>query len=152
MRSVEEIRKDYEMVINNAEEGMHPNTLEAIRKSSWVYEEELRAALTASIPLDRLEAICTAEREGRCVVLPCKVGDTVYVQDQTHPVAQIEEIRLSRRAIEYQWASYDVGPETCECWDDGYFTESDIGKTVFLTRDEAETALAAKEASGDAER
>jgi len=27
---------------------------------------------------DRLEEICNAERDGRCVVLPCKVGDTVY--------------------------------------------------------------------------
>lgn len=31
-----------------------------------------RLALTASIPLDRLETICAAEKDGRCVVLPCK--------------------------------------------------------------------------------
>jgi hypothetical protein len=29
--------------------------------------------ITDSIPIDRLEEICQAEREGRCVVLPCKV-------------------------------------------------------------------------------
>lgn len=40
------------------------------------FEEELAKIITAvgNIPLDRLEVICTAERDGRCVVLPCKVG------------------------------------------------------------------------------
>ena len=37
-----------------------------------------RYEITKHIPLDRLEEICQAEREGRCVVLPCKVGDTVW--------------------------------------------------------------------------
>jgi hypothetical protein len=32
-------------------------------------QAEMFRALTASIPLDRLSAICQAEREGRCVVL-----------------------------------------------------------------------------------
>ncbi len=27
---------------------------------------------TRDIPIDRLEEICNAERDGRCVVLPCK--------------------------------------------------------------------------------
>ena len=33
--------------------------------------------ITSGISLDRLREICDAERDGRCVVLPCKVGDTV---------------------------------------------------------------------------
>ena len=28
--------------------------------------------------LDRLRELVQADREGRCVVLPCKVGETVY--------------------------------------------------------------------------
>lgn len=28
--------------------------------------------------LDRLKELAEADKEGRCVVLPCKVGDTVY--------------------------------------------------------------------------
>ncbi|NLH00667.1 MAG: hypothetical protein GX488_01985 [Clostridiales bacterium] len=32
--------------------------------------------ITSGISLDRLREICDAERDGRCVVLPCKVGDT----------------------------------------------------------------------------
>ena len=42
-------------------------------------EAELRRAIIDGIPSDRLEAICDAERDGMCVVLPCKVGDTLYI-------------------------------------------------------------------------
>ena len=38
-----------------------------------------RFSLTAKIPLDRLREIAEAERDGRCVVLPCKVEDDVYI-------------------------------------------------------------------------
>lgn len=41
-------------------------------KKEYIY------AIIRGIPLDRLETVCDAERDGRCVVLPCKVGDTVY--------------------------------------------------------------------------
>ena len=34
-----------------------------------------RAGITDGVHLDRLEEICNAEREGRCVVLPCKVDN-----------------------------------------------------------------------------
>ena len=33
-----------------------------------------------SIPLDRLEAICQAERDGRCVVLPCKAKNNTNAE------------------------------------------------------------------------
>jgi len=42
---------------------------------------ELRAALTADIPLSDLSALCDAWREGRCVVLPCKVGEKLSWKD-----------------------------------------------------------------------
>lgn len=44
-----------------------------------IYDLVERGKLTANIPLDRLTEMCEAERDGRCVVLPCKVGDTVYI-------------------------------------------------------------------------
>lgn len=44
---------------------------------------EFILAVTADLHnnLDRLEEICTAERDGRCVVLPCKVGTRVWFVD-----------------------------------------------------------------------
>ena len=39
---------------------------------------EYLRSVTADIPLDRLEAICDAERDGRCYTPPVKVGDTIW--------------------------------------------------------------------------
>lgn len=35
-----------------------------------MFENELLCALTSDIPLDRLEVICKAEKDGRCVIVP----------------------------------------------------------------------------------
>ena len=67
---------------------------------------------------DRLRELAEADKDGRVVVLPCKVGDTVYIL---------------RRAFD----GADVVGETELWWDD----IPQLGKTVFLTREEAENAL-----------
>lgn len=46
-------------------------------------EAQTRGFSTYGISLGRLEEICNAERDGRLVVLPCKVGDAVYVDTRT---------------------------------------------------------------------
>ncbi len=91
--------------------------------------------------LNRLAQYEDLEEQGLLMILPCKVGDVVYFADVAHPKAVIEEIKLSGRENEYCWVQYETSPETCELWDDGYFTDDEIGKTVFLTRAEAEEAL-----------
>lgn len=67
--------------------------------------------------LEKLTEYETAEEEGRLVVLPCKVGDTVYVLRQS-------------------WNGWNI--------DKKKFTYGMIGKvdkTIFLTCEEAEKAL-----------
>lgn len=68
--------------------------------------------------LDRLRELVMADREGRCVVLPCKIGDFVYLIKR-----KLDGSDCVQKA-EFWWS--DI-PE--------------IGKTVFLTREEAEDAL-----------
>lgn len=68
----------------------------------------------------RLRELAEADRDGRLVVLPCKVGDTVYILHRTFDGA-------------------DVVGETELWWTD----IPQLGKTVFLTREEAEKALEA---------
>ena len=58
-----------------------------------------------------------AEEEGRLVVLPCKVGDTVYVLRQSWNGWNIDKEKFTYRMI------------------------GKLGKTVFLARGEAEKAL-----------
>ena len=91
-------------------------------------------ALLDGIDIGRLEAICDAERDGRLVVLPCKVGTRVWVIGQDcdlcHDMYTEEPCLFGdceyRKVIE----SVFLPGMTDE-----------FGKTVFLTREEAEKAL-----------
>lgn len=81
------------------------------------FEDE---AISKGVTFKRIVALMEADRAGRLVVLPCKVGDTVYILRRTFDGA-------------------DVVGEAELWWDD----IPQLGKTVFLTREEAEKALEA---------
>ena len=102
---------------------------------------ELFSTITSGIPLDRLEAICQAERDGRCVVLPCKVGDMVYVLDTWSNNPYIFKTTAKDIKIDGTLICY----EGVDVWFKKQFL--DFGKTVFLTREEAEAALTAMKES-----
>ena len=74
----------------------------------------------------------------RFVELPCKVGDTVYlilgVQNRILEFT-VQEIRLTSRFLQLVFAE----GSTYSIW--GYRFDLHFGKTVFLTREEAEKAL-----------
>ena len=87
------------------------------------------------LPIDRLRELAEADKDGRLVVLPCKVGDTVY-------------FALLGRIIEKQVFSIVSFSNSTRIYCGGtseYFRPEDIGKTFFLTREEAEKALEAME-------
>ena len=67
MRDIEAIKADIAYCVRNSQ---HDKAVKLF--------DELRAALTDDIPLDRLEAICAAEKDGRLVVLPCKPNDAYW--------------------------------------------------------------------------
>lgn len=95
-----------------------------------------RFSLTAKISLDRLRKIAEAEREGRCLVLPCKLGDTVYFITGTYnslvKPAKVEEIYIGDGSIA-------LGVSTD-------FTTFTLQESEWhLTRAEAEATLKARE-------
>ena len=96
--------------------GMTPEAFQ----SFVVFFQDLIGNQKASEALDRFRQLVKADRAGQLAVLPCKVGDTVYIL---------------RRAFD----GADVVGETKLWWDD----IPQLGKTVFLTREEAEKALEA---------
>lgn len=52
--------------------------LEHVQLAFWLKQlKELQSILGYSYDLDRLKELAEADKEGRCVVLPCKVGDTI---------------------------------------------------------------------------
>lgn len=114
MRSIEEIRKDIDTSTANAKKAINIELQIAWEERARRAEMELRAALSASIPLDRLEAICNAERDGRCVVLP---NDTVPAcKGHPRPLCHYNDTR-SPWCMGLSHGGNDEPIDTCkECW------------------------------------
>lgn len=93
----------------------------------------------------RLRELARADREGRVVVLPCKVGDTLWVIGRDNVPRKME---LEAPDIRTVCTDEDnLCMSTCNRKPDGFCAYrlrndgADIGETVFLTREEAEKAL-----------
>ena len=102
--------------------GLTPEEIEAMQHTLSEYHK-------VADPLLRAQA------DGRLVVLPCKVGDGLWTFC-SHPVEQV-----------YSFTVTDISTlngrtmlNTSRC---GVIDARDVGKTVFLTREEAEKALEA---------
>ncbi|OKZ95065.1 MAG: hypothetical protein BHV90_23965 [Clostridiales bacterium 42_27] len=89
----------------------------------------------------RLRELAEADKDGRLVVLPCKVGDRRYevTGRKTISVYKVRAIRVELFGLFIEWDIVE-----------GFVWQSlsginagEIGKTVFLTREEAEKALEA---------
>ena len=80
--------------------------------------------------LERLRELAQADREGRCVVLPCKVGDTLY--------------RIQRFKRGKNWRKEAEYIRTVELNKNNFWRvvfEGELGETVFLTREAADAVL-----------
>ena len=89
--------------------------------------------------LEELKSYKEAEEQGLLVKLPCKVGDTVYVPTRNF----VSELRITLVSVDtndmtmyFSWLlNIGIYPDP-----DGFFGR-ELGKTVFLTREEAEKKL-----------
>lgn len=125
------IRKDLLAYKNT---GLTPEEVLPKDKADEIALELMRLADLESIcSYTRLRELAEADKDGRLVVLPCKVGNTVY-------------FALLGRIIEKQVFSIVSFSNSTRIYCGGtseYFRPEDIGKTFFLTREEAEKALEA---------
>lgn len=76
MRRIEDIKAGIEFYTYKQNNKVSP--YQDFTRDIKEYENELKLALCKNIPIERFEEMCKAELDGRCVVLPCKEGDTVY--------------------------------------------------------------------------
>lgn len=97
-------------------------------------------------PISRLVELAEADKDGRLVVLPCKVGDTVFARldNKSKYVCECKVKQIVVGNIGFVTFAPIGAPER----------EYDVslrgfGKTVFLTREEAEKALAEMEGKKD---
>ena len=91
---------------------------------------------------ERILELLKADKDGRLVVLPCKVGDTVWMCEEDFGIVlpyTIDLISFVGKGCGYSANCNHNG----ELIDSIGFEDDDIGKTVFLTREEAEAALEA---------
>lgn len=97
------------------------------------------ADLESFCSYNRLRELAEADKDGRVVVPPCKVGDRLYevTGRKTISVYKVKAIRVELFGLFIEWDIVE-----------GFVWQSlaginagEIGKTVFLTRDEAEKAL-----------
>jgi len=96
------------------------------------YALEESKTLTEQLALlNRIRELAEADKNGCVIIVPCKVGDTVY-------------FALLGKIIEKQVFSIVAFSNSTRIYCGGtseYFRPEDIGKTFFLTREEAEKAL-----------
>lgn len=130
--------------------GLEPDTVSKIRD----------VVLDVSGDIDHLRELVQSEKNGQLVVLPCKefyekIGDYLYlvyggeVTEVLHGGAEVDVngkptiIVITEDDI-FPWrepiAEFDTDP-TDWCVNTEVVTSDDFGKTVFLTREEAEAAL-----------
>lgn len=116
--------------------GLTPEEVSALIKD-W---SDLRTTIGECGGIDRLRELAEADKAGQLVVLPCKVGDIVW--------ANLDEMRHTRKCvIEFVNIGSRVTTivfSTVDGLREQYGVNPiSFGKTVFLTREEAEKALEA---------
>ena len=103
-------------------------------------DREMQNCYPAKTAVERLAEYEEAEESGLMVRLPCKVGDTVWIVDEnSNEFDGIDECRVSQVIWNGTFFALIFDKD---CY--GY-SESYIGKTVFLTREEAGKALEARD-------
>ena len=109
--------------------GLEPEEIADFMKR-WEQAVEIGGMLK-KYGIDHIWDIIQAERDGRLVVLPCKVGDHVWVD--------------GREAVVENFFGYETERYLhAQFYDNMQYIDipfAEIGKTVFLTREEAEAAL-----------
>lgn len=152
------IRQLYAALMPYEDTGLEPEDIKELCTDEVAEVARTFRRMIQSGEIAHLQELLNAEQEGRLVVLPCKVGDTVYaVKFATHE--ETEDGDLMPIAGGGKWVIWTVRVGIINYCDrrtkntHGYvvgstqngsgatFDFDDFGKTVFLTSEEAERAL-----------
>ena len=119
--------------------GLTPEKIKAPFTENTMINLEAQAL---GVEPSRLRELAEADKDGRCVVLPCKVGDTVW------RIVRDGEPHITRDEVRDMYFADDMTPCVELVGGRVTFTEK-FGKTVFLSRAEAEKALRGMEGKKD---
>nr|UVX52205.1 MAG: hypothetical protein [Bacteriophage sp.] len=127
------IRKDLLAYKNT---GLTPEKILPKDKADEVALKLMRLAdLESLCSYTRLRELAEADKDGRVVVLPCKVGDVVYGFHNGQTILPMVVKWIETNADGWTVAAQytPMAPK--------FYKFSDFGKTVFLTHEKAEEAL-----------
>ena len=136
---IKRLQKDDLIVYTN---GKYKDTIPA-----EMTNDDIRAVLK------KLAAYEDLEEHGLIVRLPCKVGDKVWDNDFGHPESY--EIKAFSYGYCDSYVDSDIEDEIIFYYENytgsitGAFPMSEIGKTIFLTREEAEKKLEEMKKDGE---
>lgn len=119
--------------------GLEPEAVETV-KLALCAKHMVDLETLNNTPISRLVELAKADKDGRCVVLPCRQGDELWTYCN-HPVKRIYSFTVSD-------VSTLNGRTVLNTLGLGTIRPEEIGKTVFLTREEAEKALQEMEGKG----
>lgn len=95
------------------------------------------AALFNGVDVDRMKELAEADKNGRVMIAPCKVGDTAYwVHNRTVTVCRVYRIQMNRKGtficLKSNKSHGAFRADVC------------LGKTIFFNSEEAEKAIGEK--------
>lgn len=143
-------RKVWERLKAYEDRGCAPEEVLPKDKADEIALKLMRLAdLESLCSYTRLRELAEADKDGRLVVLPCKVGDMLWVTGRDNVP---REMALEAPDIRTVCTDEDnLCMSTCNRKPDGFCAYrlrndgADVGKSVFLTREEAGKALKTKE-------
>lgn len=116
--------------------GLEPDEVNALQKD-W---SDLCTVIGECGGIDRLRELAEADKDGRLMVLPCKVGQRVFALLDTDK--HISECEVKQIGLGNEIGFVGLEPIGARGREYGVALNG-FGKTVFLTREEAENALEA---------
>lgn len=127
----------------------YEDVFETPEKAAWAKKTVEMAFSDDPSEVERLRELYKADKGGRVVVLPCKVGDTAYYLNGKF----IIDFEVIGYMVDERGAWSFMGEYHEEKTGKTYYCDPEtekIGKTVFLTSEEAEKAL--QEMKGETEK
>lgn len=115
--------------------GLEPEAIETV-KLALAAKHMVDLETLNNTPISRLVEFAEADKDGRVVVLPCRQGDELWTYCN-HPVKRVYSFTVSD-------VSTLNGRTVLNTLGLGTIRPEDIGKTVFVSREEAERAMEEK--------
>ena len=113
----------------------------AIKEMKLIVDAVRDEVVSKGVSFKRIIELMEADMEGRAVVLPCKVGDTVYWATTADEIPCIFKGAIYNFSVDNTEGRLWVYVKHHNGLNYHHPVDEDFGKTLFLTRAEAEESL-----------